>query len=238
MVYLLFIRLHHSELLMQAGATQRRALRYAIYIRLLGDEPLSFEHSDYGAYELELHAQFALLCLKAGAHAARSARKRGEDLIRRKGVFATAAELSNPSATALVSARDSATEERSDGRHSPTRTEKCNCRRKVRHARFWSALSHAAQLHDPNLCVYTCAVCNGLHVGHNRAERRPKAEETVRNQLDAINQAIRQLDRGRIHLRREKRTLLKRYGYLTLIPRISNVLIQLFCRVLSLLPPS
>jgi hypothetical protein len=213
---------------MQVGTAKRRALRYFIYIKLLGDEPLPFEHPDYGDYELALQAQFALLCLNAGAQAANSARKRGDKLIRGKGVLATVAEISSlpmPTGSRIGSDRSGV----SGILRSPTAGERSNCRRKIRHARLWNALSHALQLRDPNVCVYTCFVCDGLHVGHVQTGGT-KAERAARSRLYLINQALRELERVRIELRREKRTLSKKYGCLELIPQMTKVIIHLFCR--------
>jgi hypothetical protein len=217
---------------MQTGRAERRALRYFIYIKLLGNEPLSFEHADYAAYELALQAQFALLCLKAGVEGARSARKHGDELIRKRGIFATAAELSSLSGPMiLASTTDSAKNSPYRVTRSPTGTERHNCRRKIRHTSLWNALLHALELRDPNVCVYTCTVCGALHVGHDQTGRRPRPERAVRNRLNLIDQALRELDRGIIELRREKKVLSKKIRHLTFIPKISKIAIQLFCWV-------
>lgn len=54
-----------------------------------------------------------------------------------------------------------------------------NCKRKLRHVEYLSALLHASRLGDPDLDVYPCPVCAGLHVGHDpdRLKRRTLAKE-------------------------------------------------------------
>jgi hypothetical protein len=48
-----------------------------------------------------------------------------------------------------------------------------NCRRKVRHPHYLSALLHACRLRqDADLIIYPCNVCQHLHVGHSSMNKK------------------------------------------------------------------
>jgi hypothetical protein len=48
-----------------------------------------------------------------------------------------------------------------------------NCRRKIRHPHYLSALLHACRLRqDENLIIYPCSVCQYLHVGHSTMKKK------------------------------------------------------------------
>jgi hypothetical protein len=50
-----------------------------------------------------------------------------------------------------------------------------NCRRKLRHPHYLSALLHARRLRqDDNLGIYPCPICRRLHVGHSRKIKRKR----------------------------------------------------------------
>lgn len=44
--------------------------------------------------------------------------------------------------------------------------ERWNCRRKLCHPHYLSALLHARKLGDDNLLIYPCRICHCLHIGH------------------------------------------------------------------------
>jgi hypothetical protein len=47
--------------------------------------------------------------------------------------------------------------------HSP----ESNCRHKIRHENYWTALLHAATIPDnATVVIYPCPVCLGIHCGH------------------------------------------------------------------------
>ena len=49
-----------------------------------------------------------------------------------------------------------------------------NCKRKLRHPHYLSALLHARCLRqDENLIIYPCSVCSHLHVGHSKMKKKP-----------------------------------------------------------------
>ena len=46
--------------------------------------------------------------------------------------------------------------------------ERRNCKRKLRHRHYLSALLHARRLRqDEDLIIYPCSLCSHLHVGHS-----------------------------------------------------------------------
>jgi hypothetical protein len=50
-----------------------------------------------------------------------------------------------------------------------------NCRRKIRHPHYLTALLHARRLRqDNNLIIYPCCFCQHLHVGHSRKMKRKR----------------------------------------------------------------
>ena len=55
-----------------------------------------------------------------------------------------------------------------------------NCRRKIRHPHYLSALLHACRLRqDENLIIYPCSVCQHLHVGHSNMKKKPVVYATL-----------------------------------------------------------
>jgi hypothetical protein len=65
-------------------ASKRTALRFVVYIRALGGQPLPFEHRDYRAYAAALQSQFDKLRQTVDPATAREARIAGRALIREK----------------------------------------------------------------------------------------------------------------------------------------------------------
>lgn len=158
---------------MPNGAEKRRALRTAIYIRLLGQKPIPFQHRSYGAYEFALLEQFAQLGQSVGYKNAVEARKQGDTLITRQGLIPTVRELfgtehpeHQPAVTLASTLQLIQSETAAAHSGGEKRMEKQICRRKLRHPDLLSALTHAARLNDPGLTIYECPFCDGLHVGH------------------------------------------------------------------------
>jgi hypothetical protein len=47
------------------------------------------------------------------------------------------------------------------------RSPESNCRRKIRHENYWTALLHAATISDnATVVIYPCPICLGIHCGH------------------------------------------------------------------------
>ena len=55
-----------------------------------------------------------------------------------------------------------------------------NCKRKLRHPHYLSALLHARCLRqDENLTIYPCSVSRHLHVGHSTLKKKPAVYATL-----------------------------------------------------------
>jgi hypothetical protein len=150
---------------------RRRALRVAIYINLLGGEPIRLDHGSYGIYEFALLEQFAQLGQHVGYKRATEARNKADALIARQGLIPTVLELfgtkqpENRAVDSLASTIHAVQYQPTAGQK---RIERQRCGRKLRHPHLLSALMHAAQLNDPGLSIYECQFCGGLHLGHAR----------------------------------------------------------------------
>jgi hypothetical protein len=83
-------------------ASKKTALRFVVYIRALGGQPLPFDHRDYRAYAAALQSQFDKLRQAVDPAIAREARIVGRALIREKTLTIAAgdglsANISGPS---------------------------------------------------------------------------------------------------------------------------------------------
>lgn len=78
--------------------------------------------------------------------------------------------------------------------------ERWNCRRKLCHPDYLSALMHARRLNDDQLIIYPCRICYYLHIGHMK-QRTP--QQTKKLQLERrIFQARQQLAQLRRNLQK------------------------------------
>src|ERR1700757_3369971 len=68
------------------GASKRRALRFAVYIRCLGREPLPFAQNYYRAYALALERQYEQFRQTLDPTAIQKARIEGRRLIRQNSL--------------------------------------------------------------------------------------------------------------------------------------------------------
>jgi hypothetical protein len=80
-----------------------------------------------------------------------------------------------------------------------SRREVWNCRRKLRHTNFLTALMHARLLQDDDLRIYPCSVCQGLHVGHD-PERRARERRQIILELRSLERRLQELERERVRL--------------------------------------
>ena len=77
-----------------------------------------------------------------------------------------------------------------------------NCRRKLRHSHYLSALLHARKLRqDENLTIYPCPFCQYLHVGHARMMSKrltapEKKKARLRRKIAQVQQQLAQLHRN------------------------------------------
>jgi hypothetical protein len=74
----------------------------------------------------------------------------------------------------------------------------CNCRRKLRHVDFLSAL-RARRLQDQYLSIYPCSICLGLDVGHRQGDEARRRRSII-NELASLDQSIRELEQRRAGL--------------------------------------
>jgi hypothetical protein len=78
-----------------------------------------------------------------------------------------------------------------------SRRDLSNCRRKLRHTNFLTALMHAHRLNDDDLRIYPCAVCKGLDVGHD--PKAPKHKRLIR-ELRSLERLLQELESERVRL--------------------------------------
>jgi len=55
-----------------------------------------------------------------------------------------------------------------------------NCRRKLCHPDYLSALIHARRLQDDALIIYPCRICHHLHIGHMKPPLTPHQKKKLR----------------------------------------------------------
>ena len=219
------------------GASKRSALRFAVYIRCLGGEPLPFAHKGYRAYALALQRQYEQLRQTLDPVAAQEARRAGRLLIRQKSLLVAASN------SFLVIPPDSSTH---DGQQDPGSTtmpaksastkingssatadsegenlrkaqrlrmkDARNCRRKIRHSNYLSALQHACNLAQNDINIYPCPICDGLHLGHDPSSETVKKRKQVRKKLNRIAQRLQALEREKRQLEDQRRALIVEQG--------------------------
>ncbi len=78
------------------------------------------------------------------------------------------------------------------------------CERKWRHENYLTAMQHARQLSDPNIVIYPCGYCGGLHIGHARIRY---VAHRKKEQRDRIRSLLRKIKRHRHLLKEEQERL-------------------------------
>jgi hypothetical protein len=81
--------------------------------------------------------------------------------------------------------------------HQPAETFKVSrikfelqCRRKLRHENYLSAMHHAMQLSQEDIVIYPCGICNGLHLGHVFARHAAHCEIERDQQVSSLQRKI------------------------------------------------
>jgi hypothetical protein len=194
---------------------RRLALRLCTYIKALGVVPLPYEGQALQAYAIVLQKQYESLRHEFGPEASRAALIAGRAAVKKRGFAQIAAEFpfSVPPTRKKRRGANKPTDSRPTEQSAPATSrsgsarlrkgELYNCRRKFRHTNFLSALLHARRLPDDDLHIYSCGLCDGLHVGHDPsapARRRRR----ITKQLAALQTRIDELDRERTQLRRQQ----------------------------------
>jgi len=78
-----------------------------------------------------------------------------------------------------------------------SRNSRWNCRRKLCHPDYLSALLHARKLHDDNVIIYPCRFGHHLHIGHMK-QRTPyqKKKQRLERKIAQARQQLVQLRRN------------------------------------------
>ena len=80
--------------------------------------------------------------------------------------------------------------------------DRWNCRRKLCHLDYLSALMHARRLNHDGLVIYPCRICHHLHLGHMK---QPTPQQKKRARLE---RKIAEVRRQLAQLRRNLQELL------------------------------
>jgi hypothetical protein len=144
---------------------KRTAMRFALYIKTLGEDPVPLQHNSYRDYAVALQRQYEELRLQLGSKRANQARRSARREIKKLTLSLAAQGLVAPVPPTPPKLLRT-------GTSAPNSHDKWNCRRKLAHSNFLSALHHAHQLSnargETNLHIYPCLVCNGIHIGHGK----------------------------------------------------------------------
>jgi hypothetical protein len=205
--------------------TIHSAWRYLIYIRELGAEPIVYAHRNHRAYAAALQHQYIRLSRAATRTEIKAAKARAAGLMKRKGLMRAAGierpDQISPSLTIPVPLVASAqpvvgeTFEHTEPEHAapveepakPGKAELWNCRRKIRHRNYLTAMLHATRVPGPDVRAYPCAVCNGIHVGHDSDAEATRRYRKLLHRLRTIDQRMAELDKERRRLESERRSL-------------------------------
>jgi hypothetical protein len=193
-------------------------MRLVAYIRAAGSEPFPFNHRNFETYRADLQRQYGAIRSGMDKEGGRRVRLAGRELVRLKTLQGAAGDLvpmKLPQANKHIDNRQNSSRGPNCFRsHLPALSDSLalvsrdvwNCKRKLRHVDYLSALLHASRLGDPDLHVYPCAVCAGLHVGHDpdRIKRRTLAKE-----LASLERRITDLKLEDSQLQQQKTILLQ-----------------------------
>jgi hypothetical protein len=194
--------------------------RLSLYIHALGGTPSPYTGQPLPTYAEELQQQYQKLKEKLGPEASRAARMAGRAAIRKHGLAKAASEFACSGGSTPDNLRGTVNEpnqqdspksrqETLNGAGSASevsRRELSNCRRKLRHTNFLTALMHADRLGDDDLRIYPCSVCQGLHVGHD-PERRARERRRIIRKLRSLERLLQELEREHVRLLARKSEL-------------------------------
>lgn len=212
------------------GKFKREALRLAIYIQLLRESPALSDLGNWRRCAADLRRQYQWIKDGVDADKVRQSRIEGRRLIRLHGLFECAQNALPESfriALALDRERPTGLGERrslllssltrsmtwsshrddSSDNFRLTSKERSNCRRKLKHLDMASAIRHAIGLDDPDVVVYACRACGGLHVGHHVISAKLKKIDL---KLTAITIELIPLNRRRAELLNQRKALIER----------------------------
>jgi hypothetical protein len=195
------------------GRNRRLAWRLSVYIHALGGVPSPCTGQPFTKYVEELQKQYQRLREELGPEASRAARIVGRAAIKKHGLAKAASELACSGGTAPDNLRGTVDEpKQQDSPESRqetsnvagpasevSRRELSNCRRKLRHTNFLTALMHADRLGDDDLRIYPCPLCQGLHVGHDPGPRARERRRII-HELQSLERRLQELERERVRL--------------------------------------
>ena len=195
------------------GRNRRLTWRISVYIRALGGVPSPYTGQPFTKYIEELQQQYQRLREELGPEVSLAARIAGQAAIRKHGLAKAANEFACSGGSAQDNLGGTSDEPKQQdslksrqetldavglaGEVSPR--ELSNCRRKLRHTNFLTALMHADRLGDDDLRIYPCPLCHGLHVGHD-PERGAREHGRIVHELRSLDRRLQELERERVRL--------------------------------------
>jgi hypothetical protein len=195
------------------GRNRRLVWRLTLYIKALGGIPNHHTGQHLPTYVAELQRQYQRLREELGPEACRASRIAVRAAIRKYGLARAASEFACSDRPNLDNVRGPVAEQKQQNSPSrplvamnlaepasvTSRRELSNCRRKLRHTNFLSALLHASQLRDDDLLIYPCPLCDGLHVGHD-PERKLRRYRKIVAELRSLQRRLQELEHKRVRL--------------------------------------
>jgi hypothetical protein len=176
----------------QEQTARDNAMWQVAYLKVMGAAPIAFRHRSFHEYQVDLQRQRASIQPSGDPKESFSLRRKTRALVAELGLESVAGKW--VPRTIAPEIASSAPEP------APSRTQVHECRRKLSHPDYLAAMKHAARIEDGAVQIYPCAICNGLHVGHN----------PIRNRLDRVGRKLAEVDDQLIALERE-RDRLKRW---------------------------
>lgn len=204
---------------------RRLAIRFAVYIDLLGAIPIPYNGQSFKAFAAELDRQYQQLKTGLDAQIISGALKSGRILIREHGFAEIERRLADAGTLDLLEHRPLRIAPRTadlsigpqsiasliDERIAPESRLIRNCRRKLRHTNYLTALLHARRLQEPDLQIYPCSLCQGLHIGHDPGIQARRLRNLAR-ELRLVERTIQDVEHRLAALMAQRTKLLVELG--------------------------
>jgi hypothetical protein len=183
---------------------RRYVLRLALYIEVMGSVPSVYGGQPLSAYAIVLQQQYQALRHDLGPEASAAARGAGRELIRTKG-FPEIQKMFACLLSPVYRQPDGGTHEGTSVIYRAVTSEaekerllrkgRLNCRRKLRHLDYLTALLHARRLEEQDLNIYPCSICGGLHVGH-RPDAVAQRRRFIVKELKSLDRRTREIEQS------------------------------------------